>query len=193
MQRRLPPQYVLLAATCLIALAVGLISSLPTEIPTPPSAYGYQVILGAGLGSVLPAGYMLLKLHVPDTDLASATGLTNFARAMGGTIGLSICTALLHDSLAQDLPGDLPKSQVAALENSLSYLDQLPPSTVNFVRQTFGRAYNRQFRVMLAFALANVLVAACLVAVKRRMGNEAGVQTETPSKSEINSSTQDTA
>jgi len=187
-----PPQYVLLISTCLVALAIGLISSLPSRASTPASVYGYQFILGGGLGSILPAGYMLLKLHVPDADLASATGATNFARAMGGTIGVSICTALLHNSLNQDLPGDLSKNQVAALEESLSYLAHLPPSTVTSVRQIFGKAYNRQFRVMLAFAVANVFVSACLVAVMRR-GNKKCAQAVEPSMSEVKSGTKDTA
>jgi MFS family permease len=193
MERHIPPpQYVLLVATCLVALAIGLISSLQTQVHTPPSVYGYQIILGAGLGAILPAGYMLIKLHVPHADLASATGATNFARAMGGTIGVSICTALFHDSLNRDLPDDLSKIQVAALEQSLSYLTHLPPSTVISVRHIFGQAYNRQFRVMLAFAVANILVAAGLVVAVKRRGDKQPVQGVESSTTESNDSTKDT-
>lgn len=173
-------------------LAIGLISSPPFGQNTPPAVYDYQVILGAGLGAVLPSSYMLLKLHVADADLAAATGATNFARAMGGTIGVSICTALTHDELNDDLPHVLSDAQVAAIKESLSSLSHLTPSQAESVRQIIAKAYNYQFRVMLAFAAANVLVAAYLVIAVRRRGNKQDILVQEPelmTQSKINDAT----
>lgn len=193
MEKSKPPaQYLLLIATCLVTLAIGLISSLPSGKKTPPAVYAYQVILGAGLGAILPSGYMLLKIHVPDADLAAATGVTNFARAMGGTIGVSICTALFHDALNENLPGILSDAQLAAIKESLSNLAHLTPSQAKPVRQIFASAYNHQFRVMLAFAAANVLVAVWLVIAVRRQENPQDALVHEPelaTKSKANNAT----
>jgi hypothetical protein len=74
----------------------------------------YEVILGAGLGAIMLASYFLLKLHVAEEDIASATGVMNMARTLGGCISVSACTALLHNSIDNGLAHDLTKAQLQA-------------------------------------------------------------------------------
>jgi hypothetical protein len=87
---------------------------------------------------------------------------------MGGTISVSICSALLHSSLDKELPAILSGAEINLLKTSFANLNKLPPSKVAPVMEVYGHAYNRQFRVLIAFAGANLLVAACLVVVMRR-------------------------
>lgn len=104
------------------------------------------------------------------------------ARALGGGISVSICAAVLHSTLNADLPDFLDHEQIGSLKTSLEILKTLPSRKAAKVRVVFGKAYNRQFQVMLAFALANVLVTGILlINVNKRVRNialEVGEGTE---------------
>lgn len=91
-------------------------------------------------------------------------------RTLGGCIGVAICSALLHSSLRSELPTFLSPTQVFALDSSIASLASLPPETAARVSTIFGRSYNKQFRVLVAFAAANVVVAVLLVFARKRSG-----------------------
>ncbi|QDS73246.1 hypothetical protein FKW77_004100 [Venturia effusa] len=176
--RKPPAEYIILLAASLITLGIGLLSSLPTSSITPAAIYGYEAILGAGLGAVMPASYFLLKMHVPEGDIASATGVTNTARTIGGCISVSICTALLHNSMDTGLAHVLDKSELKSIKESLASMKNLSMEERMGVMRVFGDAYNRQFRVLIAFALCNVLVAGLLILAVRRKERMTLVQKE---------------
>lgn len=92
------------------------------------------------------------------------------ARTLGGGISVSICAAVLHSTLNVDLPDFLDPEQVDSLKTSLEILKTLSSKNTEMVRVVFGKAYNRQFQIMLAFALENVVVAAILLNnIKKRV------------------------
>lgn len=123
----------------------------------------------------MPASYFLLKINVPEEDIASATGVTNTARTMGGCISVSICTALLHNSMDTGLSPLLDPAQVSAVKASLATVKGFSGEERKGVMRVFGDAYNRQFRVLVAFALCNVFVAGLLVwAIRRKEGRKLG-------------------
>ncbi|KAF2757236.1 MFS general substrate transporter [Pseudovirgaria hyperparasitica] len=170
----------LLLAPCAILLGTALLSTLPASTTSnhspDPRQYVYMALLGAGFGTLAPLSYALMKamLH-GDAHLAAATGLMNTARTLGGTLAIAVCSALLHGRLRRDLPGILPAAeQVGLVEESLANLRLLPDEeAVGRVRRVFGEAYNLQFRVLIAFAGANVVLSCVLVAAmewKKRTG-----------------------
>lgn len=161
--RKPPVEYIILIAASLTAIGIGLVSCLPTGMMTLTAIYGYEVILGAGLAAVMPASYFLLKIHVPEEDIASATGVSNTARTISGCISFFIRTGLLHNSTDTRLAHILTPDQLAAIKESLANIESLSTEETREVRETFGNAYHRQFRVLVAFALCNVLVAGLLV------------------------------
>ena len=156
--------------------------------PIPQAEFGYEVIMGAGLGLASPPPFLILKTSVADKDIgkktqrfstrptiltyltASATGALNMFRTLGGCIGVALCSALLHSSLRSELPTFLSPTQVFDLDSSIASLASLPPETAARVSTIFGRSYNKQFRVLIAFAAANVAVAGLLVFARKRSG-----------------------
>lgn len=156
----------------LVAIATGLLSCLPIDFPIPHSIYGFQIILGAGFGLLLTPSFYMLKTYVPDKDISTSMGALNMARTLGGGISVSICAAILHSSLTADLPEFLDPEQVGSLKTSLEILKTLSSRKTAMVRVVFAKAYNRQFRIMLAFALANVVVTGILlINVNKRVRN----------------------
>jgi hypothetical protein len=102
---------------------------------------------------------------------------------MGGSISVAICSAILHNTLDNLLEGVLTSSQIALLKDSLASLPLLPTSAANSAREAFGHSYNLQFRVLTAFAGADVIIAILLLlAVHKRekaaLRQDLGISTE---------------
>jgi hypothetical protein len=189
MGRYIPAEYIMIIANIIILIGVALLSTLPVHHPIPQAEFGYEVITGAGLGLASPPPFLILKTSVAGKDIgkknpqrsstqptiltyltASATGALNMFRTLGGCIGVAICSALLHSSLRSELPTFLSPTQVFALDSSIASLTSLPPETAARVSTIFGHSYNKQFRVLIAFAAANVVVAVLLVFARKRSG-----------------------
>lgn len=170
MGRYIPAEYIMIIANIIILIGVALLSTLPVHHPIPQAEFGYEVIMGAGLGLASPPPFLILKTSVAGKDIASATGALNMFRTLGGCIGVAICSALLHSSLRSELPTFLSPTQVFALDSSIASLASLPPETAARVSTIFGRSYNKQFRVLIAFAAANVVVAVLLAFARKRSG-----------------------
>jgi hypothetical protein len=72
--------------------------------------------------------------------------------------------------LQDDLSEFLSPKQIASVKASGTFIAQLPENSRIELGRVFGRSYNKQFKVILAFALLNFLVAIALAIVRRRKG-----------------------
>jgi hypothetical protein len=59
---------------------------------------------------------------------------------------------VLNNHLSSTLPSLLSTSDIQRISDSLQYINTLPDSTRDTVRQTFADGYNNQLRVMLYFS-----------------------------------------
>ncbi|KAL6230228.1 hypothetical protein BDW75DRAFT_245004 [Aspergillus navahoensis] len=76
----------------LLIFGSGLIfSELPDDHAVADRQYGFEVLMGAGLGIVSTTQYVTLKMTFPARDMGAGTGAMNMLRAMGGCCGLAIC------------------------------------------------------------------------------------------------------
>ncbi|GES62124.1 MFS general substrate transporter [Aspergillus terreus] len=141
-------------------------TALPDGHAVAARQYGFEVLMGAGLGIVSTTQYVILKMTFPRRDTAAGTGAMNMLRALGGCIGLAICAAMLSsrldDDLAAVLPGKSP-GQIQLAKNSLhGAANGFTAEEIAGVRRVYGRGYDDGFKVMIAFAGANVVVAGLL-------------------------------
>ncbi|KAL4790507.1 major facilitator superfamily domain-containing protein [Aspergillus venezuelensis] len=166
--------HLLVLGTSLILASTACLSSLSDGRSVSDSQYGFEVLMGGGLGIVTTTQYVVLKITFSSRDMAAATGAMNMLRALGGCIGLAICAAMLASRLEKDLRIALPDSsseQLQAARNSLHRGDNgFSPDGIATVRRLYGQGYDDGFRVMIAFAGANVVVSAGLFATVRRKG-----------------------
>ncbi|KKK24448.1 hypothetical protein ARAM_006068 [Aspergillus rambellii] len=163
--------FVLGLGNIFILAATACLSCLSIDPSVSDAQYGFQVIMGAGLGITSTAQYFALKIIFHPRDTAAATGSMNMLRALGGCVGLAINTAMLSARLSAELPSSLTAEEV--MQDRTSW-DQpgsgLSTTDQDFIRRIYGRGYNSGFAVMIAFAGANVLVAGLLVVVNKRRG-----------------------
>lgn len=63
--------YLIIAGNALQLIGLALQSSLPTTAVIPAAAYGYQAILGLGLGTTLSASFILARIEVRREDIGT--------------------------------------------------------------------------------------------------------------------------
>ncbi|KAF5980111.1 major facilitator superfamily domain-containing protein [Fusarium bulbicola] len=125
-------------------------------------AYGYEVILGVGLGLMMPSLIFLLKVEFGDENLAAVMGANNTVRTLGGCVALAVCSTVLHTDLNRQLATFLTPQQIAAVLSSSAAIDELSDSEALKVRKAYGVSYDTQCRALLAFAGLGVVAASGL-------------------------------
>ncbi|KAH7132481.1 putative MFS multidrug transporter [Dendryphion nanum] len=163
-------ELVLIIATALVCIGIGLLSSLPVESYFPKATYGYEIITGFALGLASPPYFYLLYTSIDEKDIPVGTGAMNMFRTLGGCVAIAICTALHNSVLRARLPAFLNQSQISSIEDSSAFITHLPEDLRNQVGVVFGHSYNRQFQVMLGFSCLNFLVAIALALARKRKG-----------------------
>ncbi|KAH9897330.1 major facilitator superfamily transporter multidrug resistance [Xylariomycetidae sp. FL2044] len=148
---------ILVLGSVLSLLGVGLLIELPYSDGILPRMFGYEVILGFGLGVVMPAFLVLGRVEVEDRDNASIMGAINSIRTMGGTISLSICSAILHSQQETKLDF-LPKDVVDFITLSpTSVIPSLPAEEALRTREAFHDIYRLQFIAITVWGGATLL------------------------------------
>lgn len=170
MGKKVAAEYVLAISTGMVSVGIGLLGYVSIESHIQPAIYGYEIIIGFALGTASAALYFLIATTVDKKDLATATGAINMLRTIGGSVGVAICSALLNSSFGSEVGGFLTQEQASALSESISVLRQLPPKVQLQVGKGFGKIYNKQFRVMIAFAVFNFVVSVALLLLRMKMG-----------------------
>jgi hypothetical protein len=72
--RKIPIESILIASASLVFVGVGLLSSLPTHATLWPGTFGYEVVIGLGLGLASPPYFMLVATSIAAKDLSVGTG-----------------------------------------------------------------------------------------------------------------------
>ncbi|KAJ5955488.1 MFS multidrug transporter [Penicillium viridicatum] len=162
----------LIFGAVLVLTATACFSDLSVDHPVSNKQYGFEVLMGSGLGVLSSTQYVALKLTFLNRDTATGTGAMNMLRAMGGCIGLAVCDAMLSSRLDKDLPmvlSDNPEL-ISIAKESLNTATGFSADQLALVRQVYGRGYNDGLQVMIAFAGANVVVAGLLILNTYRRG-----------------------
>jgi len=125
-------RYKFLTVSGLTLATVGLfLMSTLSSSSSQLTAMEYMAVLGFGLGLSFPTLVLATQNAVPYAMMGLTTSLNQFARSVGGTIGVaimgSILTRRLSDELATGLPprvaNEAPPQLLAALQNPRVLLD----------------------------------------------------------------------
>ncbi|TGO55975.1 hypothetical protein BOTNAR_0233g00060 [Botryotinia narcissicola] len=154
---RIPPIYVLIAATVLQILGTGLLYSIPVTAHIPASFYGYEVLAGMGVGLGLTTLLSITPFIVEKRLLAVALGGVTQMRILGGAIGVAIATSLLSSNVISALADILPAEIVNHLLQNISSVALLSPGDQIAVRTAFAHGYKKQLVMILFFCAAELL------------------------------------
>ncbi|KAF9692531.1 hypothetical protein EKO04_009665 [Ascochyta lentis] len=168
--KKVATEYVLILSAAIVCIGTGLMGSLPTASHLWPGTYGYEVIIGLGLGLASPPYFMLLATSVAERDMSVGTGALNMMRTLGGCVAVAICTAVHREYTSDRLTAYLSPQQIAGVQTSSAALADMPETLKKEIAAIFGASYNRQFLIMLAFTALNLVVTVLLALVRKRKG-----------------------
>ncbi|KIN05353.1 hypothetical protein OIDMADRAFT_39623 [Oidiodendron maius Zn] len=150
--------YQLIGAACFMLVGSGLLSTVSNGPGISPALYGYQVLLGLGIGITLSSYTLLVALSNSYRNVASAQGAIVQTRVLGGSVGLAIASMLLNRDIAKELPGFLTPLQISDLQQSLYTLSNLDQLQKEKVAAVFASSFRTQMRVSAYFSAAAVVV-----------------------------------
>ncbi|KAJ5248561.1 hypothetical protein N7468_000012 [Penicillium chermesinum] len=154
---RIPPIVVLLVATTLQVLGIGLLYSVPVNAHLPARIYGYQILAGLGTGLSLTTLLNIVPFLVEGSALAVALGGVTQLRILGGAVGVSIATNLLNNTARTILATQLPLDSITRILHDLSSVTTLPSADQAIVRAAFAEGYHKQLAMMLGFCAAEII------------------------------------
>ncbi|KAK8865997.1 hypothetical protein IAR55_001148 [Kwoniella newhampshirensis] len=87
-------------------VGLGLLTTIGPDTTVAKMA-GFQVLTGIGAGQTFQTSLIAIQASVSRKDMATATGLRNFLRMLGGTIALAVSTTIVNNSVKGDLRASL--------------------------------------------------------------------------------------
>jgi EmrB/QacA subfamily drug resistance transporter len=157
-----------LAGLGLVGLGTFLLSRLGVNTPYHTAILDI-VIVGFGMGITFPVFVIAVQNAVPYAVMGVATSTTQFARSIGGSVGLAVLGSLMVSQFSHNLASGLPPAVKAALPpEQLAKLGGSPqalmkPDTMTSLQSTFaqagpqGAALGQQFIQALRGALASAI------------------------------------
>ncbi|KAL2782938.1 major facilitator superfamily domain-containing protein [Aspergillus keveii] len=146
-----------------LLLLFNVMMATTTPSSHPNVFWGYPVLAGAGLGSILPAIIVMAQLSTPADLISIVSGLMISARALGGTVGLAVNNAIYNSATttyipkkvaAASIPLGLPQSSLGMLIQGLTSQNQtlvqkvpgITPQIVSAAEAALTEAYGIGFR-----------------------------------------------
>lgn len=123
----------------------------------------WMVILGLGIGMVMPVLTLAVQNAVERKDLGTATSAVTFFRSIGSSLGAAIFGAILTNRLAhhimQNVGGAAGAGAAKGLTTSAASLQKLPPDVLHKVLTSFAQSFSDVFIFGLPLAAAAFIVA----------------------------------
>lgn len=121
----------------------------------------WMIILGAGVGMIMPVLTLAVQNAVERKHMGTATSTVTFFRSIGSSLGAAIFGTILLNRLAHHILTNLPTagSHISSnLKGSASSLTSLPPQTVHTVLVSYSQAFHDVFLFGIPFAIAAFVV-----------------------------------
>ncbi|KAF7910155.1 hypothetical protein EAE99_011347 [Botrytis elliptica] len=154
---KVPPIFLIMIGSGLQIVGFALLSTLTVSEVTPVSQYGFQVIAGFGVGINLSTLLLITPYSIsePADKAVAVSSITQF-RILGGVLGIAIATAAYKSNILSNLDKILTKEQRSLILESTSMIKTFDPKVQMQIRGVFAEGYNIQFRILVAFAAAQI-------------------------------------
>jgi EmrB/QacA subfamily drug resistance transporter len=123
----------------------------------------WMLILGLGIGQVMPVLTLAVQNGVERKDLGTATSSVTFFRSIGSSIGAAVFGTILSNRLIHHIQNNLPGSAGAqaaqGLQHSAAGLHNLPAAELHAVLTAFAQAFSDVFKAAVPFAVLAFIVA----------------------------------
>jgi EmrB/QacA subfamily drug resistance transporter len=144
----------------------------------------YMVVLGIGIGFIMPTLVLTVQNSVGKKDVSTATAGVNFFRQIGAAFGTALIGSLFTNRLTDQLAKHVPAAAQHAAGGAgqaqgmtTSQLDKLPPNIAHGIVVSYANALTPLYRyfvplLLIAFVLAWFLPEIQLSTMMGRGGND---------------------
>ncbi|KAH9940252.1 efflux pump antibiotic resistance protein [Amylocystis lapponica] len=155
---------IILAGFALWTLGIGLLSSLrPTTRPAPLVLY--SIMCGAGAGATFQTTLVSLQGAVARREMAVATAVRNFFRAVGGIAGLAVAGAVLNNTLEREFATHgIPRGAADAIIADPLAIRGLAQAQAQAVLAGYMQGLRNVFRLCIPAAGLSLFAAFFLIA-----------------------------
>ncbi|KAJ5675689.1 hypothetical protein N7462_008586 [Penicillium macrosclerotiorum] len=140
------------------AVGLGLFSTLDQSSGV-GKQIGYGILTGVGVGNTLQPSLIAIQAGVERRDMAVVTSFRNFARNLGGTLGLAVAGTIINNVVASSISvlGLDQADSRSLLSSPQNYLSSLSAEEAKNIRDVLIPAYKKGFRII--FIIGAVLAA----------------------------------
>ncbi len=133
----------------------------------------FQLVLGFGLGMVMPASLVCVQNAAEKRDIGAATGCLLFLRSMGGAFGSTLVGAVLAGGFARNLAalGIHSHIDLGEVRQSGAILSGVPADLLPHVQQALAGAFHLAFLSCAVAMVIAVVVALGMRDVPLRSGS----------------------
>lgn len=201
-------RYRAVMAVGMVISAVGfwLMSTMGVSTST-WTAYSFMVVLGFGIGMVMPIITLVVQNAFPREQLGTVTSATTFFRSIGSTIGATLFNVIMNSVIATNIanatasadPGTQAVLSKTGTDSNTLYqllinsdlLKQLPEdlkvNVLNTIKDAWSASFSTVFLTGLGFIVVGIFVA--LLIGNGRISREA-MQKRKPGESSDDTTTQ---
>ncbi|MCR8642082.1 MFS transporter [Paenibacillus sp. N1-5-1-14] len=133
---RMRYRYVLAAGMLISTVGFMLMSTMGIHTTT-WTIYSYMVILGVGMGLVMPSLTIIVQSEYPKNMLGTVTSSSTFFRSIGGTIGATVLSTVMNQTLPAKMTDMMKTEEVTS------------NPVVSKTLETIGSDYDKMFGVLI--------------------------------------------
>ncbi|RWA07202.1 hypothetical protein EKO27_g7907 [Xylaria grammica] len=159
-RRRNNTSWTLLAAHCFQLLGAGLMLMLHNITTEIKAQYGFQVLLGLGIGLSLGAATIMASVQSGQADLAVAQGIVAQARVFGGSIGIAICSIIFNAKVAHDLSDKMDAADLETLHHNPTIGSWLPEELRLMVKMVYAEVFTDDIKLVMGVAVVGIITSA---------------------------------
>jgi EmrB/QacA subfamily drug resistance transporter len=143
------------------------------------TAYAYMVVLGLGMGLVMPTLMIAIQNEFPKSQLGTVTSASTFFRSIGGTIGITVLNSIMNHTLkgemvtaANDAENPIAHKALQALSEKTDSLfslllnpsllkmpEEIQKSVIHAIQIAWSDSFSTVFLTGLIFISVGILVA----------------------------------
>ncbi|KAI0779706.1 MFS general substrate transporter [Fomes fomentarius] len=170
------PKFPIVLGSAIIAVALGLVSYAMDENDK-SKVNGFLVMAGVGVGMSIGPLAVHMRFSQPDNRVAVVAALGLFTRALGGTVGLAQCGAVLNSKVSSIIvsavaSGRLSPADAATLSekgagiSSIQNVAALSPALQSLVREAFQQGSRWAFISLIPWAGVSFLLTLWLSSIR---------------------------
>ncbi|KAI9667987.1 MAG: hypothetical protein M1821_000807 [Bathelium mastoideum] len=156
-KQRIPPIFILIVGAALQVVGAALLSTVPIQETIWKPQYGYQVLLGLGMGANGALLAVMTPFVIEKRDQSVAMGAIVQFRMMGGAVGLAVAMCVFNGYTKSRLSDVLSPAQLSAVLQATQAISTLQPALQTMVKIVFARAFAVQFRIIIGTSAAQFL------------------------------------